>query len=65
MLVTEKQAYAALSSAPKKIIQPRRETMKEKTDKATRSAFTMNPENIVFIIVCAAAIAIIARLACA
>ena len=39
--------------------------MKEKTDKATRSAFTTTPENIVFIIVCAAAIAIIARLACA
>lgn len=38
--------------------------MKEKTVKAIRSAFT-TPENIVFIIVCAAAIAIIARLACA
>ena len=38
--------------------------MKEKTAKAIRSAFPMTPGNIVFIIVCAAAIAILIKLAC-
>ena len=47
----------------KQMIQPRRDTMKEKTVKAIRSVVAATSENIVFIVISIVAIIIIARLA--
>lgn len=46
-----------------RIIQPRRDTVKERTVKVIRSAVAATSENIVFIVISIVAIIIIARLA--
>ena len=46
-----------------RIIQPRRDTVKERTAKVIRSAVAATSENIVFIVISIVAIIIIARLA--
>ena len=49
----------------KQMIQPRRNAMKEKTAKVFRSVVAVTMDNLGILIICAAAIAIIIRLACA